>query len=97
MPLLRSYAAILLAIAAFGGSAHAQQNGNTYNGVHNEPAPGNVQSKEQAAGVALPPQQQRQTTHETDQLYNQLMKQEGVRGPAASATGSLPPTNPPTR
>lgn len=90
MPSPRAYALALLAAAALAGTAQAQRNGNTYNGVHNEPSASNVHAKEEAAGVAPPPPQQQRATQETDQLYNQLMKQEGVRGPAASATGTMP-------
>ena len=85
-------ALILFAALAANAPAWAQQNGNTYNGVHNQPTLGSVRSKEDAAGVALPPPQQHQQTQETDKLYDQLMKQEGVQGPAASATGTVPPS-----
>lgn len=97
MPALRALAVALVATVTLAGTARAQQNGNTYNGVHNEPSQGNVRSKEQAAGVAPPSQQRQRTTQETDQLYNKLMKQEGVRGPAASATGDVPPATTPSR
>ena len=91
MPPLRTSILALLAAATLAGPVQAQQNGNTYNGVHNEPSQGSVRAKEGAAGVAPPPQEQHRETQETDKLYDQLMKQEGVRGPAASATGATPP------
>ena len=71
-------------------AAHAQQNGNTYNGVHNQPTLGGVRSKEDAAGVAPAPQEQHQETTETDQLYHKLMTDEGKSGKAASPAGDVP-------
>ena len=91
MPAIRICALALLAAATLVGSAQAQRNGNTYDGVHNQPTQGNVHAKEEAAGVAPKPPPQRRATQETDRLYNQLMKDEGVRGPVASETGPVPP------
>ncbi len=89
-------AAVLLPLAA-----QAQRNGDVSNGLNNQPSSGEVQSREHAAGVAPPLQQQRAATGAVDNIYEDLMKKERADGltaapanPAAGVPTPAPSTQP---
>jgi hypothetical protein len=61
-------------------STWAQRNGDVSNGLNNQPTYGEVQSREQAGGVAPPPAQRQRETGTVDNLYRDLMGKERSDG-----------------
>lgn len=58
----------------------AQRNGDVRNGMNNQPTQGEVQSREQAGGVAPPPAERRREAGTVDNLYRDLMSKERSDG-----------------
>jgi hypothetical protein len=72
-----SGALVLAALLILGPSvtlADPARNANIWNWKDHEPVPSEVQKKEQAAGIALSPQQQRADDREVERLYRSLQR-----------------------
>ena len=72
-----SGALVLAALLILGPSvtlADPARNANIWNWKDHEPVPSEVQKKEQAAGIALTPQQQRADDREVERLYRSLQE-----------------------
>jgi hypothetical protein len=85
-----SGALVLAALLILGPSvtlAEPARNANIWDCKDHEPVPSEVQKKEQAAGIAPSPQQQRADDRELESLYRSLLK-------APCPTGCDPPTVP---
>ena len=73
---------IVLGPCAFPAIAAGQdqvptREGDIWDWRNHEPVPSQVQSEEQAEGVALPNAQQKQQTDDVESLYRQLMNDQG--------------------
>jgi hypothetical protein len=72
-----SGALVLAALLILGPSvtlAEPARNANIWGWKDHEPVPSEVQKKEQAAGIAPSPQQQRADDRELESLYRSLLK-----------------------
>jgi hypothetical protein len=77
------------------GSVWAQRNGDVYDFRSHEPTPGEVRSRERAAGTAPSEAESRRETDAVEQLYQKLMREERAAGTSNEPAGPRAPSAPP--